>query len=269
MPGIGVGQFVGSPGRSSAPAPPALVGDPTIDASGLFITLPTNTSVTYGGTGATLHGTSAQIDTYESGGGTTAIVFRLDQTAYQGETITADFDAGFLLNSASVGSAVITGQAVTNGSTVGPSFTAYIPGTDATFTPPGTVGAGWDGSVTPAYGGFEAYKACDGTGFATWPATGLTAGTVYDFAVTWSPEANRGSAVAFAVLDSNGSTVLSTVNINEQNAPDSFTAAGAAWKTIASGILITGTTATVKLTVPNEPGQYALGCAARVSNQPP
>jgi len=76
---------------------------------------------------------------------------------------------------------------------------------------------------------------------ATWTFTGLVPGDVYDVATTWTAFANRTTSAPFTI---SGVTVPSTVNVNQQIAPNDFSSLGTMWETLgtftvdASGTLV-------------------------------
>jgi subtilisin family serine protease len=100
---------------------------------------------------------------------------------------------------------------------------------------------------TSALGGFlgdsRYHAAGSGGDVATWTFT-VSPG-LYRVSATWPAASNRASNSPFTVLD--GTTSLGTVALNQQLAPNDFTADGANWE-IINNFTLTGTTLVVQLT---------------------
>jgi subtilisin family serine protease len=112
-------------------------------------------------------------------------------------------------------------------------------------------------------GGDFAYKASgSGAGTATWTFTGLTPG-IYRVSATWQAYTNRVSNAPYTVL--NGTTVMGTVLMNQQQAPADFTAEGQAWEDLGGPYVFVGETLVVRLTDSATPsGNYVIADAVRV-----
>jgi hypothetical protein len=86
----------------------------------------------------------------------------------------------------------------------------------------------------------------------------------YDIAATWVASTNRATDAPFRILD--GATPLATVDVNQENAPDDFVDAGAAWENIGSHT-ITGTALVVELS--DDANQLVIADAIRISQVTP
>jgi probable HAF family extracellular repeat protein len=112
-------------------------------------------------------------------------------------------------------------------------------------------GQGHQGDVRRAAAG-------SGGAAATWTFGGLPAGA-YRVSATWTAGSNRATNAPFTVRD--GSTALRTVAVNQRQAPNDFSAHGAAWEdlgtfTIGSGSLV------VRLT--NQANGWVIADAIRI-----
>ena len=96
-----------------------------------------------------------------------------------------------------------------------------------------------------------------GSDQATW-TFGVAPGQ-YQVAATWTTHPNRATDVPFTIRD--GANVLSTVGVNQELAPDDFTAGGAVWENIGT-FLITGNTLIIELT--DDANEYVIADAIRV-----
>ncbi len=105
----------------------------------------------------------------------------------------------------------------------------------------------WGNTVEPGryYGGGHSF-AINGHGadVATWTFSNLTPG-VYRISATWRGDTNRATNAPFTVSD--GSTILTSVRINQQNMPASFTENGINWGDIGGTVNLTGHTLIIKL----------------------
>ena len=120
-----------------------------------------------------------------------------------------------------------------------------------------TLGGSWTsgagGSATVEYNGENYYYHASGTGSntATWQFTGLTAGASYQIARNWVPYGNRATNSPWQILDSNGSTVLSSGTKNEQNTPASDYTGGSGpcpFEKLGTTVTPSGTSLSVKVT---------------------
>lgn len=116
-------------------------------------------------------------------------------------------------------------------------------------------------TVHPAgYLGDNRYSAA-GTGAdrAEWTFTGLASG-MYRVSATWPPHVNRATNSPFTVFD--GSMSLKTVLVNQELAPNDFTAAGANWEDLGAFYAIASGTLTVRLT--DAANEYVIADAIRI-----
>jgi len=81
----------------------------------------------------------------------------------------------------------------------------------------------------------------------------------YQVAGTWSGEPNRATDSPFAILD--GSTVVGTVRVNQEWAPNDFTDQGADWEVLGN-YNITGSTLKVQLS--DDANEYVIADAIRI-----
>ncbi len=125
------------------------------------------------------------------------------------------------------------------------------PGFDAVGTWTRFVGQGFGGDVTFAAAG-------DGSSVARWNFD--VAPGQYRIAATWTPHPNRATNAPYRIID--GYQPLLTVKVNQQLAPDDFTADGAAWESLAGLVRVNGTRLVVELT--NAADGYVIADAIRV-----
>ncbi len=118
--------------------------------------------------------------------------------------------------------------------------TGVIDDGDPGFVPSG----GWTSVVGEGYQNDVTYSAAgSGSDTATWRFTGLTPGTVYQVATTWTTNANRATNAPFTMTG--GATPLTTT-VNQQLAPGDLMEAGTAWE-ILGDVTVTGSTLDVQL----------------------
>ena len=98
----------------------------------------------------------------------------------------------------------------------GPGFVA---GGFTAFTELGNASGGYNETVHSSLPG--------GGSTAVWTFSGLTAGGVYDVAVTWPGSTTYAANAPYAV---SGTAADQPVRINQQQAPDSFDAADFSWE---------------------------------------
>jgi hypothetical protein len=96
-----------------------------------------------------------------------------------------------------------------------------------------------------------------GSSVASWTFT--VGSGIYDVAVTWTSYSNRATNAPYTVL--NGTTVLGTVQVNQQVNPSSFTDAGAVWQDLGN-FTITGNQLVVQLS--NNANGYVIADAVRI-----
>jgi hypothetical protein len=93
------------------------------------------------------------------------------------------------------------------------------------------------------------------TAIAEWNFTVLQTG-IYRVSTTWV-FGHTTSRAPYSVLTGPGGTVLATREIDQRNAPNDFTAEGSVWEDISSGVTISGTTLTVRLSGANAGFRWA------------
>jgi hypothetical protein len=96
----------------------------------------------------------------------------------------------------------------------------------------------------------EAYyihAAGSGADTASWRFTGLAAGATDYLALTWPANANRATNTPWTVYDSNGTTVLGSGTINQQNVAVGPQAGGVYFQWFVGGFTPTGTTLTITI----------------------
>lgn len=102
-------------------------------------------------------------------------------------------------------------------------------------------------------------EAGSGSQTATWTFT-VSPG-LYRISATWTPHPNRATNAPFTILD--GATTLATLLINQELAPNDFTAAGVTWKNLGGPYNIsTTTTLTVRLS--NLADEYVIADGIRL-----
>ncbi len=127
---------------------------------------------------------------------------------------------------------------------------------DAGFS---TTGANWGTSTGVGHDGDQRWNAAgNGSETATWTAN-LAPG-FYEVAITWQPGTNRATNSPFVVLD--GSNVVGTVLVNQESAPNDFTADGSSWKVLGSFEVTTGAL-TVRLS--DAANEYVIADAVRIA----
>ncbi|MCA9076192.1 MAG: FG-GAP repeat protein [Planctomycetaceae bacterium] len=97
-----------------------------------------------------------------------------------------------------------------------------------------------------------------GSKIASWTFTGLSAGT-YRVSATWSPSPARATDAPYTIF--NGDAPLTTVDINQQQAPNDFTDAGSSWEDLTT-VMVTGDTLVVRLS--NDANGYVMADAIRI-----
>ncbi|MFB3103938.1 MAG: hypothetical protein ACE1ZA_03335, partial [Pseudomonadales bacterium] len=98
----------------------------------------------------------------------------------------------------------------------------------------------------------------NGTAVAAWTFNELTAGT-YRVSATWIEHPNRATDAPYSVFDA--TNLQSTVNLNQELAPNDFSDAGTTWEDIGN-FAITGSTLTVSLS--NAANEYVIADAIRI-----
>jgi len=122
-----------------------------------------------------------------------------------------------------------------------------------------TVGA-WIPYVEPSYQNDIHYAAAgNGSSVASWTFVNLSAG-IYRVSATWSTNVNRATNSPFTVLD--GSEVIATKVINQEQAPNDLTANGANWEDLGSSLTISSGTLVVRLS--NAANEFVIADAVRI-----
>ncbi|MEX0777320.1 MAG: PQQ-dependent sugar dehydrogenase [Phycisphaeraceae bacterium] len=145
------------------------------------------------------------------------------------------------------------------GSAAAAPMVRIIDDRDAGFS---TVGA-WGSTTESFYYGNDHSFAINGGGanVATYTFTGLAPG-VYRVSATWRGDSNRATNTPFRVYD--GTTLLGTVRVNQQNAPAGLTEQGKVFGDIGTSWNITGGTLVVKLSDDAAAGLYVDADAIRI-----
>jgi lysophospholipase L1-like esterase len=107
------------------------------------------------------------------------------------------------------------------------------------------------------------YHNTNGTGTASYAFTGLTAGVSYDVAASWSTTAIGATAFPWEILDSDGTTVLDSGTVNQSALPSGFRDINL--YDLLGTVTPSGTSLTLKWTVPTETSKRAYVDSARVS----
>ena len=148
----------------------------------------------------------------------------------------------------------LTGQVATTGVRI-------IDDGDAGF---GTTGSWEHRTVSAAFQGDHTFSAAGGgSDVATWTFSAISPGQ-YNVAATWLEQGNRATDSPFEVFD--GYTSRGTVAINQEQAPDDFSDAGANWENL--GIFnITGNT--LMVTLNDAADEYVMADGIRIERVGP
>ena len=120
------------------------------------------------------------------------------------------------------------------------------------------VGA-WSMAADQGFQNNVSFKAAgDGSGTVTWTFT--TTPGQYRFAATWTTHANRATDAPFTIFD--GTSALSTVQVDQEQPPNDLTDAGVGWEYLSGIFNITGSTASVRLS--DAANQYVIADAVRL-----
>jgi hypothetical protein len=145
-----------------------------------------------------------------------------------------------------------------------PEIEVYKSAGAATIIDNGDAGFSAPGYVGPFSGqGFQNdvhFAPAGSANVASWEFTGLTAG-VYRVSTTWSPHPNRATNSPFSVIDSDGSTTLGLIQLDQELAPDDFSDSGAVWEELGT-FVISGTSLTTILS--NDADEFVIADAVRV-----
>ena len=108
------------------------------------------------------------------------------------------------------------------------------------------VGTGWQTSASGFGfdGDIDLHSAGSGSDVARWTFSGLTPGN-YRVSASWFPIPTLATDAPFTIFD--GTTTLSTVNVNQQVAPSTTREGGVLWEQLGSTYTITGTELVVEL----------------------
>ncbi|HEV3445429.1 MAG TPA: hypothetical protein VG099_12350, partial [Gemmataceae bacterium] len=101
-------------------------------------------------------------------------------------------------------------------------------------------GGPWFTEAVPSYGGTERYAASSGSGASTavWQVTNLQPGQ-YQVQVSWHPYGNEPTNAPYAIYD--GSTLLTTVLIDQTKAASGTSYGGVPFQTLATLNITSGT----------------------------
>ncbi len=142
-----------------------------------------------------------------------------------------------------------------------PSLATVVDNDDAGFATAGywntVAGNGGDNND------FRYAPAGDGSLTATWQQTGLAPGT-YDVEVTWTNNGQRASNAPYQVYD--GSTLLATVLVNQQQAPSGVTVNGTVFQSLGVFQIASGT---LRVVLDNDANSYIIADAMRIVPAPP
>jgi IPT/TIG domain len=97
-----------------------------------------------------------------------------------------------------------------------------------------------------------------GASTASWQLTGLSSGT-YDVRVTWAAHTNRATNAPYQVYD--GSTLLTTIRINQQLAPSGTSVSGSIFQSLGKFTITRGT---LRVVLSNNANGYVIADALRV-----
>jgi hypothetical protein len=128
--------------------------------------------------------------------------------------------------------------------------------------------AGWSSTGAGGHNSGYVYAASgSGSEIATYTFTGLTPGS-YKVGITWVEFANRATNTPVNVYDSDGTTLLGTFTINQQNAPDGSASAPdadpAVWQYLNGlGFTISGTS--FKVTIDNNANGFVIADAVYIT----
>ena len=102
-------------------------------------------------------------------------------------------------------------------------------------------------------------EAGSGSEYVTYTFTGLSPG-LYDVAVNWSVHSNRATDAPFSVY--NDGSLLETVDLNQENAPNDFTYDSANWEYVGQNYVITSTT--LKVILSDDANEYVISDGAYI-----
>ncbi len=120
-------------------------------------------------------------------------------------------------------------------------------------------GSGWTQYTGAGYNNNLDYAAAgSGANTASWQFTGLAAGT-YDVQMTWNVVSNHATNATYSVYD--GSTLLGTVTVNQQQAPSGTTVNGSPFQSLGQFSITSGT---LKVVLTDSANGYVIADAARL-----
>lgn len=131
-----------------------------------------------------------------------------------------------------------------------------------------TTGTWHTESVPDAYGGTDQYVWGAGSSTATWQVTGLASGS-YTVQASWNPASNEATSAPYAIYD--GSTLLTTVDVNQTHQASGTSYGGVPFQTLATVTVRSGTL-TVVLSHASTANAYTIADAigiAPVGTSPP
>jgi hypothetical protein len=120
----------------------------------------------------------------------------------------------------------------------------------------------WSRTASGGYNKEAYYTHAAGTGAdtASWQFTGLAPGMTDYLALTWPASSNRATNTPWTVYDSNGTTVLGSGTINQQQVPVGPQAGGVSFQWFVGGFTPTGTSLTITIS-DNASGSVAADAA--------
>ena len=116
----------------------------------------------------------------------------------------------------------------------------------------------WGTGVAGAFGDNRNASIWNGDKVASWTFTDLTPGT-YRVSATWAASALRATDAPYTIFD--GMTELTTIDANQQQAPDDFTEDSIHWEDLST-VIITSDTLVVQLS--NDATGYVMADAIRI-----
>jgi hypothetical protein len=218
----------------------------------------TVTVVVKDGSGNAISGLASSAFTFSLSGGTSAGTFSAVSATATPGTYTATF-TGTTAGTASTLKATVNGVTLATMPTI-----TVTPAGGVTILDNGLPGysdaGGWL-DYSSGYGGSLRYaSAGTGSATATWQATGLAAGA-YLVQATWNGYPNHATNAPFSIYD--GNTLLTTVVVNQQPAPNAdATANGFPFQTLTT---VTVGSGTLKVVLSNNANGYVVADALRIA----
>lgn len=121
-------------------------------------------------------------------------------------------------------------------------------------------GGGWSGvDATGGYNGTYRYAAANTGSTAVWQMSSLAAGT-YEVQATWLSNTNRATNAPYQIYD--GTTLLRTVTINQQQTPAGTTVNGMVFQSLGTFAVASGT---LKVSLSSNANNYVIADAVRMT----